>query len=98
MSDYDSTDLDVLASIDPDLSEDLNYVKIKYDKLVKKLQDASFDINKKIDLNIVQIKNKEVIRCQKGSKNNFTRYNLLYSKYHNNIENQIDINPPENFK
>jgi hypothetical protein len=94
----DSTDIDILINIDE--SYDINNIKITDSDIISQLEYKciyKIDKTKKIDINIIHIKNKKVIKSQKGSIK--TLQGIIYYTQHFHMKKEyiIDIDKPDKF-
>jgi len=95
----DSTDIDILIQIDE--SYDINNVKIHESDIISQLEKKciyEIDKTKKIDTNIIHIRNKKVISSQKGSIK--TLQGIIYYTQHLHMKKEyfLDIDKADKFK
>lgn len=95
----DSTDIDVLVQIDE--ACDIENSKINNSDIISQLEyKCIYQINKtkKIDVNVIHIKNKKVIKSQKGSIK--TLQGIIYYTQHLHMKKEyiIDVDKPDRFK
>ena len=94
----ESTDIDIIVIVDNKL--DIDNIKINNSDIIKQLEKKciyQLDLNKQFDINIIQIKNKKVIKSQKGSIK--TLQGIIYYTQHLHIKKKfiLDINKPDKF-
>lgn len=95
----ESTDIDVLVIVDD--KYDIENININHIDIITQLEKTCkymLDKAKKIDINIINIKNKKVTKSQKGSIK--TIQGIIYYTQHLHMKKEymIDINPPDKFK
>lgn len=95
----ESTDIDIIVIVDENL--DIHTIKINNSDITEQLKKKciyEIDFKKQLDINIIQIKNKKVIKSQKGSIK--TLQGIIYYTQHLHIKKDyiIDINKPDKFR
>ncbi len=104
----ESTDIDIIIVVDEkydindiDDTNNTNNIKINKSAIIKQLEKKciyTIDVNKPIDINIIHIKNKKVIKSQKGSIK--TIQGIIYHTQHLHMKQEffLDIIKPDAFK
>lgn len=90
-----SIDINIIIIIDEKYP--VNKIKINMDILLDKLTKLNIDTTKKLDINIIHIKNKKVIASKKGSIKTIQGIIYYTQSFHMPIEMQIEIDKPEDF-
>jgi hypothetical protein len=94
----ESTDYDVIIIVDETIDVESTIDNDNIRKMMSIISKKPIKIDKKIDANIIHLKNKRVIKSQKGSIKTIQGIIYYTQELHNKPEYLIEIDRPDTFK